>query len=347
MSLIIPMLSKKSGIEYNITNGRKVISSISLNNPENNELHKVNILNFYYNIENNKISDIYICDRKTIPKLWEEYSSPPDKYYYRLHIDNTANQNNLFKLEENKYISDIQRYSAGNRRLMVNGISDYLGNFDEISYTTQERLFRYNNSNDLYKLVRFDIGEINYSNGKKTRISYYDKFDNLAADELILSSPYYNYIVKNMNAAYRDCHTNSIVKSVEVFERDYASLIFKDTYFYEISGSATWESVKRDPIITGILTKKIRLGGVNNWSGTPYQGIESIKEFGRYRHSDFDYTLNDRSCLTRLLNEKVYPVGSDYSNNGSETIHQWRLGTQIGSGENGYFNGRFTKKKYN
>ncbi len=324
-----------------ITKGRKLVGEINLFDP--NHAYARTVYKFFFKPAFERLHGLYIVDRmddKNNP-MWE----PPVNYRWFLVFD----QNKQDRIYDGTSLTSVtNRDQTRSKRVMLKMFIDKLNNTDQFFYTDYERNF----DTQINTMTLGDnvLNRIHYSNGKQTEISYYTFFDGVSSQSsLNLESTATRYIDGNMKKAYRDPYTNFMVKQVQVKDEN-DDIVYTDTYNFTFdkdfyinndNPEMTWDKLTKLATLETIKTIITRIG--TQVEGTEYSGFVKEKSFTKYRTSYYDYNINDRTFITRLVNEKTSPFGNDPDLPYIEIEHKWYTGQEIGT-ELGYWTGRFNDK---
>jgi RHS repeat-associated protein len=186
------------------------------------------------------------------------------------------------------------------RKLNVISITDDLSRRDVFSYygwTADNICWRdYLTAHENVIEFKFPLlKEINYHTGKSSKFNYYaNKFTGYSSTTLFDFDGVYNFIYDNRDQAYRDCFTNFMLKSHEVWNKfnGISNLSNKEVYSY------SFDKIYGQGSVNGIKTT------VEEYEGSSKVSTQ-IKNYSNFRTNKSDLNASDFEYVVKLMSERV------------------------------------------
>ena len=304
-------------IDYGITNGRKIFNSVTINK-------KFETLNSgsYHTFINLNYNMLDFLDTEKL------YSISTTNYY--------SNNNFVFTMDVNDQTDLI---SAGNRDaqkrkiVKILQVKDQLNRCDNINYSLSQREYSLASYQSLVKINSPLISQVAYSNGKKTEFSFYDKsFSGQPVGPIEIFTDI-ECIPENVQATFRDCYTNFILKERKFFEDNIitSNEIYNYSYSPADNNNLPYHQLLRALVVKSIKTEKriknFRIGDTS----IPEQDIINTQLYNRYKTGWGSYVSGDFACATRLVEDKTeIQYTNPNSTNFVKKIYNYEIGDSTG-----------------
>lgn len=313
-------------LDYNyvLPYGRKVFKYAELNKQfENNSVHKPISIDY----------QVYPFDNMI--RIYKATLHSNAGYPFTISFD-LSNQADL---------SDCSRESGRKRSINVVSIVDDNQRQDNLTYQIQERTFD-NGSNVITKIVSALINSIDYFSGKKTEFSFYNQtYTNQITSPIELCFPN-QFNIPNMNAAFRDCYTNYMIRNVNHYEDNQA--ISSENFVYSFDHSANnnldlLPLMRNEGVIVKISTIKTTTN--NSTDSSIPDNIVNVKEYNQYKTAWYSIINSDFSSTIKLMEDKIYSLSNPSNNLLMKKVYQYETGNMITiNGFYEYYAGDFHQK---
>ncbi len=302
---------------------------------------------FKYAISNKQFE--YDGKRKPVEINYVTYNELDIDKLKRIEL-NSAAGNKLyvnFDLASQVDLNNLDRDAVISRSLKVTSIEDDIQRSTIFTSGLHYRDFVVHGNDISIRIFSNLISNINYPTGKSTSFEYYDKvfssnFNYSPIKVIIISINDLQSNEDNMEAAFRDCYTNYMIKKVE--NRLNNSFLSSSEYTYifdKPSGLTIQELMREAAEISQIKTSKKTSQYSDN--SAPQDVIES-KIYSQYKTSWFSVINSDFTSTIKLKEEHLSTTDSPTINTLS-IIYDYEIGDlqNIGPGMV-FYNGDFHQK---
>lgn len=322
-----------------INNGRKIFTGIISDRITSNSSTPYELEPSYV-FSNNKLIQLNIDNYNAKSSYLNDHDS------YQLYIS-TEQPDSLFGDIKNAS-NFLVRNKNHRRRLFVTKITQQSARADYFTYynlldptilrdywDTQSPQFKMHIHSNL-------INKINYYNGKITTLDYYARYFGSASNpDALIFHTIGQYMTTNMDIAFRDCYTNWMLKTRDVYNR-YAGdtlgtsgggttasplllnnititpyavyvpptidsvLTKRETYDYSKTGSGGLGYDRNDNINTTITTDDFLNGYDSSLPRNTPSSIIVVKNYSQFRTKSEDFTTYEKIPTIKLIQETKY-----------------------------------------